>query len=88
MIWFWNQYLAESFGRIEPGGSLLYAGDLSEFPPAVILTAEHDVLRDEGEVYAGRLQKAGVLTEFRRFAGRIHGFFSLLTLPDSELDFQ
>lgn len=48
----------------------------------------HDVLRDEGEVYAGRLQKAGVLTDVQRFAGQIHGFFSLLTLPDSDLDFQ
>jgi acetyl esterase len=46
----------------------------------VILTAEHDVLRDEGELYATRLLKAGVPVRHRRFAGQMHGFFTMVDL--------
>ncbi len=51
----------------------------------MVLTAEHDVLRDEGELYATRLIKAGVPVRHRRFAGQMHGFFTMADLlPGSE----
>ena len=53
-----------------------------------MLTAEHDVLRDEGEAYAERLREAGVPVDFRRHEGQTHGFFTLLLLPGSERGFQ
>ena len=88
MIWFWDHYLPESSRRTEPDASPLHAENLSELPPAIVLTAEHDVLRDEGEAYAARLQEANVPTDLQRYAGQMHGFFTLLMLPGSELGFQ
>jgi acetyl esterase len=83
-MWAWDHYLPESSRRMEPDASPLRTQDLSGLPPAVVLTAEHDVLRDEGEAYAERLQQANVPTDFRRYTGQIHGFFTLLMLPGSE----
>ncbi len=88
MIWFWDHYVPEPSRRTEPDASPLHTEDLSGLPPAVVLTAEHDVLRDEGEVYAARLQEANVSTDLQRYAGQMHGFFTLLMLPGSELGFQ
>ena len=88
MIWFWDHYLPEPSRRTEPDASPLHTEDLSGLPPAVILTAEHDVLRDEGEAYAARLEEANVPTDLQRYAGQMHGFFTLLMLPGSELGFQ
>ena len=88
MIWYWDHYLPESARRTEPDASPLHTENLSGLPPAVILTAEHDVLRDEGEAYATRLQEANVPTDLLRYAGQTHGFFTLLMLPGSELGFQ
>lgn len=88
MIWFWDHYLPEFSRRTEPDASPLHTENLSGLPPAVILTAEHDVLRDEGEAYAARLQEANVPTDLQRYVGQMHGFFTLLILPGSELGFQ
>ena len=88
MIWSWNHYLPEAYRRTEPDASPLHTENLRELPPAVILTAEHDVLRDEGEAYAARLREAGVPTDLQRYDGQMHGFFTLLMLPGSELGFQ
>jgi len=88
MIWFWNHYAPDPSRRTEPDASPLHAADLSGLPPAVVLTAEHDVLRDEGEAYAERLTSAGVPVDFKRHAGQMHGFFTLLMLPGSERGFQ
>ncbi len=88
MIWYWNHYLPEGYRRNEPDASPLHTENLQGLPPAVILTAEHDVLRDEGEAYAARLEEAGVPTNLQRYAGQMHGFFTLLMLPGSELGFQ
>ena len=88
MIWFWDHYLPEPSRRTEPDASPLHTVDLSGLPPAVVLTAEHDVLRDEGEAYAARLEEANVPTDLQRYAGQMHGFFTLLMLPGSELGFQ
>jgi acetyl esterase len=88
MIWFWDHYLPEAARRVEPDASPLRARDLSNLPPAVVLTAEHDVLRDEGEAYAARLAEAGVPVELKRYAGQMHAFFQLLMLPGSERGIQ
>ena len=88
MLWFWDHYLPDAARRIEPDASPLHTQDLSGLPPAVVLTAEHDVLRDEGEAYAARLAEAGVPVDLQRHARQTHGFFTLLMLPGSELGFQ
>ena len=88
MVWFWEHYAPDPNSRAEADASPLRAADLSGLPPAVILTAEHDVLRDEGEAYAQRLEQAGVPVNFKRYPGQTHAFFTLLMLPGSELGFQ
>jgi len=88
MRWFWDHYCSDVSRRAEPDASPLRAEDLSGLPPAVIMTAEHDPLRDEGEEYAKRLEEAGVPVDFQRVAGQMHAFFTLLMLPGSELGMQ
>ena len=88
MEWFWDHYAPDVERRTEPAASPLRAADLAGLPPAVVLTAEYDVLRDEGEAYAAALQAAGVPVDFRRHDGQTHGFFTLLMLPGSERGFQ
>lgn len=84
MIWFWGHYAPDQQDRERPDASPLRVGDLAGLPPATILTAEHDVLRDEGEAYAERLAQAGVDVDLRRFEGQMHGFFTLINvLPGS-----
>ncbi|MFN0090417.1 MAG: alpha/beta hydrolase [Acidimicrobiales bacterium] len=88
MSWFWDHYVPDPARRLDPDASPLRAASLAGLPPAVVLTAEHDVLRDEGEAYAERLAKDGVAVELTRHLGQTHGFFSLLMLPGSERGFQ
>ena len=88
MIWFWDHYLPDVTRRTEPDASPLHTPDLTGLPPAVVLTAEHDPLRDEGEEYAQRLEEAGVPVDFQRHARQMHAFFALLMLPGSERGFQ
>lgn len=74
MIWFWLHYVAAGTSPDNMYLCPLRASDLSHLPPAMVITAEYDVLRDEGEAYSRRLQAAGVPTLLRRYEGMMHGF--------------
>ncbi len=80
MKWFIDHYLSGGSGSAEdPRVSPLFASDdaLSKSPPAMVLTAGYDPLRDEGVAYADRLGAAGVVTSHVHFPGQVHAFFSL-----------
>jgi acetyl esterase len=77
MQWFWNCYLARPADAADGRASVLRVEDLSGLPPATVVTAELDPLRDEGETYADRLRAAGVPVVGRRYLGMIHGFVSM-----------
>ena len=83
MVWFWEQY-SERDDRRNPYASPIHADSLRDLPPALVMTAEFDVLRDEGEAYGERLKVEGVDAETIRFDGFIHGFFAeTKTIPDT-----
>ncbi|MBL8012867.1 MAG: alpha/beta hydrolase [Candidatus Omnitrophica bacterium] len=80
MPWFWKHYLQGEIQGLEPYASPIMAQNLSGLPPAIIITAEHDPLRDEGEAYAARLVDAGVPVRGKRYNGVSHEFFGLAGL--------
>lgn len=77
MAWFWNHYAPDAVCRRDPRAAPLEAPDLTGLPPTMILTAECDPLRDEGQAYAERLRAAGVDTGYRCYAGMVHGFYKM-----------
>ncbi|MEU5539653.1 alpha/beta hydrolase [Streptomyces sp. NPDC020362] len=85
MQWFWNQYTTDEADRARITASPLRAttDQLKGLPPALVITAEADVLRDEGEAYANKLREAGVAVTAVRFQGIIHDFVMLDALRDT-----
>ena len=84
MVWFWDLYAPEHAMRQNPDACPSKTADLSGLPPAVVLLAEHDVLRQEGREYADALARAGVPVQTRVFDGQMHGFFTMVNvLPGS-----
>lgn len=73
---FWRHYMGSSSDPSHPYASLLKAKNLQHLPEALIVTAEYDVLRDEGEAYAERLKKEGVRVHHERIQGVNHGFLN------------
>ncbi len=76
MIWFFDRYVGDG-DRADPRLAPLKAKSLAGLPPAYVVTAGFDVLRDEGRAYAEALRAAGVRVEYVNYDGMIHGFFNL-----------
>ena len=84
MRWCWDHYLADEGARLQPEASPIRAESLAGLPPTLVITAEHDVLRDEGEAYARRLAESGVEVVHRRWPGQMHAFLGMIdVLPAS-----
>jgi len=83
MDWYRGHYLPDESAARDPRASPLLAEQLDGLAPAVVLTAGFDVLRDEGEAYARRLQSAGVPTTLHRYEGLIHGFANATSISPS-----
>lgn len=81
--WYWGMYLASPEDGASPLASPLRCEDLTGLPPATVISAEYDPLRDEGERYAGRLAQAGVPVDARRYDGMPHGFFTMTGQVDA-----
>ncbi|SDJ16889.1 alpha/beta hydrolase [Salimicrobium halophilum] len=86
MQYFWNHYLLKDRDGSSAYASPLLVEDLSDLPPAFVVTAGYDPLRDEGEAYAERLRTAGVDVEYHKYDGMIHGFFWMPGVLDDGRD--
>jgi acetyl esterase len=84
--WMWRRYLGEEDVTTDALFSPLDAETLTGLPPALVVTAEYDLLRDEGEAYAQRLEREGVPVELRRYDGMFHGFTDFSGVIDAADD--
>ena len=82
MEWFWAHYLNHPSEGMHPHAAPLRADTLSGLPPALVITAEYDPLRDEGEFYADRLRASGVAAALTRYDGVNHGFMFWVGIVD------
>ena len=76
MVWFWDTYCPDVADRESPLAAPIKSGNLANLPPALVVTAEFDPLRDEGEAYAFALEAAGNQATVRRYDGLVHDFFA------------
>ncbi|MEM1230647.1 MAG: alpha/beta hydrolase [Pseudomonadota bacterium] len=83
MRWFWEHYCPDPAQRLEPTASPLRAAELGGLPPALILTAQFDPLRDEGAAYAEALAAAGTAAEYQCMDGLIHDFLAVAAVFES-----
>ena len=82
MRWYEGQYLNDRSERADVRASPFRATSHAGLPPALIITAEYDPLRDEGEAYGERLRAAGVPARVSRYEGMVHGFFGMVGVLD------
>jgi acetyl esterase len=84
MLWFGDNYMGKNGDRTAVSASPILATDdaLKRTPPAIVITAQYDPLRDEGEAYGKRLVENGVSATITRYNGAFHGFFNMITILD------
>lgn len=78
----WDYYVPDASQRAEPWASPMQAPNLGSVAPALVILAEHDILREEGEDYVRRLRDEGVSVQVQEYPGQIHGFFHMLAAMD------
>lgn len=83
VAWYRGHYLADDADAADPLASPLRSESLAGLPPALVITAEYDPLRDQAEAYAHRLAAEGVEVELRRFPGMVHGFWTMSGAVDA-----
>ncbi|GAA4672761.1 alpha/beta hydrolase [Pseudonocardia yuanmonensis] len=86
MRWFWGHYLDGATDEPDWRASPLRAGTLADLPPALVVTAEFDPLRDDGRLYADRLRAEGVKVTYSEYRGMIHGFYWMQGVLDRSRD--
>ena len=86
LAWYYQTYRGDQCDPRDPRVSPIYAEDLSRLPPALIIAAEYDTLRDEAEAYAERLKAAGVATRYICADSMVHGFLQMRGIvPDAQI---
>jgi acetyl esterase len=88
MVWFRDHYLRKPEDANDWRASPIKAASLAGAPPAIVITAECDVLHDDGQRYAAALQRAGVPVEYNEFPGMIHAFFGMVPTVDDAMKAQ